>query len=312
MKILFSADWHIHTRKSKVPVDWSLNRYRMLFKKIEEIDCNIHVVGGDIFDKLPSLEELGIFFEFISNTKHQTLLYSGNHEASKRGQSWLPLLSDTVTRLNPKCKIISEPTAFDEFDIIPYTHIHTFDPDDFHNKILLTHVRGLIAPHVRPEIDLDRLNRWDVVLAGDLHSYSNSQRNILYPGSPYSISFHRSPVKTGVIVLDTETLEHEWIDLGLPQLYRKTVNSVEEAIPSTFDFTIYEIKGNVDELSNIDMNSSEILDKKIVHKSYESTLNLENKTIKEELELYLKSILKLDNTKIGSLLTIYENYTARN
>ena len=57
---------------------------------------------------------------------------------------------------------------------------------------MFTHVRGEIPPHVKPEVDLDMFEDFPVVFAGDLHAHSNTQRNIVYPGSPMTTSFHRS------------------------------------------------------------------------------------------------------------------------
>ena len=48
---------------------------------------------------------------------------------------------------------------------------------------------------------LNRFKRFPVVFAGDLHAQKNSQRNIVYPGSPMTTSFHRSKVNTGVLVI---------------------------------------------------------------------------------------------------------------
>ena len=63
-------------------------------------------------------------------------------------------------------------------------------------KPLFTHVRGEIPPHVKPEVDLDRFEDFPVVFAGDLHAHSNTQRNIVYPRSPMTTSFHRTEVQT--------------------------------------------------------------------------------------------------------------------
>jgi len=53
-------------------------------------------------------------------------------------------------------------------------------------------------PHVKPEVDLDRFEDFPVVFAGDLHAHSNTQRNIVYPGSPMTTSFHRKEVSDRV------------------------------------------------------------------------------------------------------------------
>jgi hypothetical protein len=192
-------------------------------------------------------------------------------------------------------------------DFIPYTELKNINKTDPVGKILCTHVRGEIPPHVKPEIDLDLLDKWEIVLAGDLHSYENSQRNIIYPGSPLSTSFHRNRISNGVIFFDTDSNSHTFSPLDLPQLIRKTVETPEEAIPTDYDHTIYEISGNVMDLANID-TSAEHIDKKVVQRNSQKTLNLESKTISEELTEYLCQIQKLDKTAIGDILSVYHDY----
>lgn len=310
MKLLFSADWHIKLGQKNVPKEWQTNRFRSLFDKLTELKVDMHVVGGDIFDDVPSIEELALFFEFVVKTKVPTIIYDGNHEASKKGQSFLPLLNTAVSSANSNVTILKGPTSIDNIDFIPYTHIHNFNPEDCDGDILCTHVRGSIPPHVQPEIDLTKLDRWRTVLAGDLHSYENSQRNILYPGSPMTVTFHRKEVKNGVIIIDTKTHDHEWIYLKLPQLIRKTVSSEKEIVKTEYHHTIYEIVGNVVDLSNI-TTDNELFDKKIIEKESKSTLELENKSIKEELQIYLKNILKLSDKNIQEILSVYENYARK-
>lgn len=313
MKILFTADWHIKLGQKSVPVEWQKNRYKLFFSKLKELQkqCDIMIIGGDIFDRLPTLEELQLYFSFLSYITIPTIIYDGNHEATKKGKSFLPLLSDASYNINDYINILCEPTTINGIDFIPYTHIKSFNPKDFNSKILCTHVRGEIQPHVKPEIDLDKLNSWEVVLAGDLHAYTNCQRNILYPGSPLSTSFHRSKIKNGIIIFDTDTMEHNWIDLELPQLIRKTVVSKDEIIPTEYDHTIYEIEGNTKDLANIDKDD-ELLDKKIIQKSTESTLNFKGtKTIRDEVILYLTKFLILKQEDVDNIMEIYDDRTRK-
>ena len=309
MKILFSADWHIKLGQKNVPREWQKNRYKMFFEKIYEIEKNvdIHIIGGDIFDKVPNPEEMDIYFNYISKISIPTFIYDGNHEASKKGQTFLKYFEEATTSVNKNAHIISGIAEIHGIDIIPYTHLRSFDPKNFHNDILCTHVRGEIKPHVVPEIDLEKFNRWKVVLAGDLHSYENTQRNIIYPGSPMAITFHRTKIKNGVIIFDTNTLEHKWIDLELPQLIRKTVSNDNEIIKTNYDHTIYEIVGNAATLSNVDMNS-DIIDKKIIKKNNTSKLDLSNKSTEEELNIYLSKVENLADAEIQNILKVYHDY----
>lgn len=317
MKILFSADWHIKLGQKNVPVDWQKNRFRQLFSSIAEVyeaeNCSMLIIGGDIFDKMPSMEELELYFEFLNTIRKyhlNTLIYPGNHEAVKKNTSFLTNLKDiTASATESWASIIDDFYSDDLLDIIPYNKLKEYHPQDvdFHNKILCTHVRGEIPPHVQPEVPLELFERWEVVLAGDLHSYENCQRNILYPGSPMTTSFHRNEATTGVIVIDSSSLSHKFIKLDLPQLIRKTVTSKDQMIKTDFHHTIYELEGDAADMSiKVD---SELLDKKIIRKESKSSLQLTaDMSIKDELGVYLKEVMKLDDTKIIRIKSIYDDY----
>ena len=309
MKILFSADWHLKLGQKNVPREWQSNRYKILFKKLHalEPEVDIQIVGGDVFDKVPKPEELALFFEFVKGCDIETIIYDGNHCATRKGKTFLTFLSEAVSHINEKVMILDGTCVLHNIDFIPYTHLKTFNPNDFCNDLLCTHVRGSIPPHVVPEIDLEKFKRWKTVLAGDLHAYENSQGNILYPGSPLSITFHRNPVKNGVLIFDTVTHTHKWIDLGLPQLIRKTVEKEEDIVKTDYDHTIYEITGNIIELSDIDTTSN-LIDKKIVKKKTDTVLNLNNLTIPEELELYLRKVVKLDPVDVEDTMRVFNDH----
>lgn len=306
MKILFTADWHIKLGQKNVPKDWQINRFHMLYDSIAKLqqEADILVIGGDIFDKMPSLEELELFFDFLPVPEIPTYIYDGNHEATKKGQTFLSRLKKIIETINPSITVVDKISNEQYFDIVPYCNLKDIANIEAKSSILCTHVRGEIPPYVKPEIDLTLLDKWDVVLAGDLHSYENSQRNILYPGSPLTTSFHRNKVTNGLLIFDTEDNSHRFIDLQLPQLIRKTVENVEDAIPTDFDHTIYEITGNIKDLANVD-TTADFIDKKVVVKNTEKTLNLANKSIVEELIEYLQEVQQLDKLDIEEIVKTY-------
>ncbi len=311
MKILFTADIHIKLGQKNVPVDWAKNRYKLMFNQFSELfnQAELFVVGGDVFDRLPTMEELEIYFELVQLCKIPTIIYSGNHEAVKKDTTFLTNLKKVTTQVNSLVRIIDDFYTYKGVDFVPYNKlkqlenaIYTFD-----EKILCTHVRGEIPPHVKPEVDLDIFNRWKVVLAGDLHSYDNCQRNILYPGSPATTSFHRNRVDTGVIILDSSTLEHTWHKLELPQLIRKTIKVGEEMPATDYDHTIYEIEGDMSELGT--MQDSELIDKKIVKRDTDTALILDPElSIEEEVAEYLRYVLQLNDQAIDKVLEELNNY----
>jgi DNA repair exonuclease SbcCD nuclease subunit len=315
LKILFTADWHIKLGQKNVPVEWAKKRFDSMIRQISNLAVSEKVdyliVGGDVFDKVPTIEELEIFFDFVMRVRGPTIIYSGNHEALKKNTTFMTNLREVVYNLNNFVQIIDNFKTIDGIDFIPYNKLKEYHPADidFDSRILCTHVRGEIPPHVKPEVPLELFERWDVVLAGDLHSYENCQRNILYPGSPVTTSFHRSKVSTGVILLDTDTLKHEFVELKLPQLLKKTLKAGEKPIATDYDHTIYDIEGDMADLASI--QDSELIDKKISVREQDTALILDSAmTIETEVAEYLRYILNLSEENIQAVLKELEAYAA--
>ena len=314
--ILFTADWHIKLGQKNVPREWAVNRYQKFFEQVHSLEkqCNMHIIGGDLFDRLPSMEELELYFSFISNVSIPTLIYDGNHEATKKNKTFFTQLKKVTKDINPLVKVV-DISYYDNdfgFGVLPYADLHRknaielFDP----KKPLFTHVRGEIPPHVKPEVDLDRFEDFPVVFAGDLHAHSNTQRNIVYPGSPMTTSFHRNEVETGYLLINPTDWSWRWDPFDLPQLLRKTVVDPSEMVPTEYHHTIYEIEGDIQELANV--KNTELLDKKVVKRSSEATLVIDKEmTIQDELVEYLTYILEIPEVRIPQIVGIFNDYAAK-
>jgi DNA repair exonuclease SbcCD nuclease subunit len=314
MKVLFTADVHIKLGQKNVPVEWAKNRYNMLWAQLKALqcECDMFVIGGDVFDKLPNMEELETYFDLVNNCVIPTIIYAGNHEAVKKDTTFLTNLKQVTNRLNPLVEIIDDYYKVENMDFIPYNKLKDFEksPPLVHGEICFTHVRGDIPPHVKAELDLTLFDRWKLVLAGDLHSYENSQRNILYPGSPVTTSFHRNNVDTGVIILDSITLTHEWRKLELPQLIRKTVGVTDPKPQTDYDHTIYQVEGDMQELGELE--DSELIDRKVIKRDTDSALILNPEmTLSEEVKEYLTYILELPQPTIDNILKEFQNYAEK-
>lgn len=319
MKILFTADVHIKLGQKNVPVDWARNRFRLFCEQFSEMQhsADLVIVGGDVFDRLPTMDEVELYFDFVESFHKPTLIYPGNHEMLKKDSTFLSNLKKSTHRLNPLVSLVDdyyENVGFN-LDIIPYNKLKDFEKHgrQFSGRILCTHVRGEIPPHVKPEVDLDLFNRWDIVLAGDLHSYENSQRNILYPGSPYTTSFHRSRVDTGAIILDADNLRHEWRKFDLPQLIKKTITAEEastSANATDFDHTIYEVQGDMQELG--DLQDSELIATKVLKRDTDSALMLDAEmTLDAEVREYVTYILELPEPTVDKVLKEMQNHAEK-
>lgn len=309
--ILFTADWHIKLGQKNVPVAWARQRYHDLFTQIHAITENtsLHIIGGDLFDRVPTLEEEALYYEFISEVNVPTIIFDGNHEATKKHHTFFDTLKKATRKLNPLVTIITEIYEEDTFSILPYAALHKKNSIESldSTKPLFTHVRGEIPPHVKPEVDLERFADFPVVFAGDLHAHSNSQLNIVYPGSPLTTSFHRSEVETGYIVIDGDW-NWIWQPFKLPQLLRKTIDNWTDMIPTDYHHTIYELQGDLQDLAAV--NNSDLLDKKVVKRNTETALVLSSEmTIVEELAEYLEYILMLPSNKVDPIIGTFNDYT---
>ena len=311
--ILFTADWHIKLGQKNVPLPWACTRYEMFFEQVHDLekDVDLHIIGGDLFDRVPSMDELTLYFDFVKGVTVRTIIFDGNHEATRKNKTFFTNLKKVTEHLNSLVTVIDETTVddFSNYAILPYADLHRKNSiEDISSAVLFTHVRGEIPPHVQPEVDLSRFDKFKVVFAGDLHAHSNTQRNIVYPGSPMTTSFHRNNVETGYLMIDdNDGFQWTWHTFDLPQLIRKTVTDPSEMVQTEFDHTIYEIEGDVSDLSNI--KNSELLDKKVIKRKTEATLILgKEMTMEEELGEYLSYILELDDSKVKNILGVFSDY----
>jgi len=309
--ILFTADWHIKLGQKNVPMPWACSRYELFFQQIEEAvekhNIKLHIIGGDLFDRVPSMDELTLYFDFVKNTKVRTIIYDGNHEATRKNKTFFDNLIRVTNELNPLVEVVTETYHEDNWAILPYADLHKKKSiENINADYLFTHVRGEIPPHVTPEVDLERFDKYKLVFAGDLHAHENTQRNIVYPGSPMTTSFHRNEVKTGYLVID-ENFDWTWHKFTLPQLIRKTVTSTDEMVQTEWHHTIYEVEGDVSDLSGV--KNSDLLDKKVIKRKTEATLILDKEmTIEEELGEYLSYILELDEDKVKKIIGVFSDH----
>jgi DNA repair exonuclease SbcCD nuclease subunit len=239
-----------------VPFDFEKSRYSQLFDHLLNLSTHPSCVavchGGDCFDRAPTIQETALVVRYLNAVVKPTYIISGNHEQIKKDTTFLSELSNMVS--NPLVTIITDYATYNianiAIDFIPFNRLKHFEKEgntELSSELLITHVRGCIPPHVASEVNLSIFDRWKLVLAGDLHSHSNSQRNIIYPGSPLTTSFYRNKPKKGILKVDLGTLGVEFIDLNLPALIKLTVESKDEIIENTTqDFIAYDIVPKVE------------------------------------------------------------------
>lgn len=306
--ILFVADIHIKLGQKNVPRQWQYNRIIQLAEELNQVECDYVVIGGDLLDiAKPSIEEVGLLYDFLLTLNKTGYIIPGNHEMQTKTRDCFVHIDNMLKSLG--FSVIREFDTIDGIDYIPYNILNGVW-EETNSTMAITHVRGEIPPHVQPEINLERFSNYDKVFAGDLHSLSNSQLNIHYPGSPFSTSFHRSvPSNTnGFFNIDTISGDFEWVELHLPQLIRKAITDIDDMVVTDYHHTIYELEGSLEELAKV--KDSTLLDKKITKDiSAPATLNLTGGLV-EELTEYLQSIEDLTEEEIGDYIKLFkENYS---
>jgi len=310
MKILHSADWHILLHKKKVPYKWQVNRFKTFFSKLIKLEkqCEVHIIAGDIFDKKPEPDEVCLFLSYINSVTIPTYIIPGNHEATRKGETFLEhftqenAIKNSNVHLITKNKRVQEGSAY--FQFFPYGEMQIDNlPIIQHEKdILVTHIRGEVPPHITSEYDFEKLRPWKLILLGDLHfAHKYLDYPAYYPGSPLNVTFDRDEKRqygVNIVTLIADSsfkYKVDFVDLKLPKLIRKTIKVNGEMKKDDINHVLYEVTGSIDELSKIE--NSELLDKKIATQPVEdSKLDLKNKTIIEELELYL-DFIKIKNTE---------------
>ena len=309
IKILCSADWHIILHKKKVPYAWQVNRFREMFRKLIALEqsCDVHIIAGDIFDKKPEPDEICLFLSYINSVTIPTYIIPGNHEATKKGESFFEYFTQENAIKNENVTVFTRngraSVGEASFCFFPYGEMQKDNlPPYIEGDILVTHIRGEVPPHITPEFDFNKLAPWKLVLLGDLHfNHRYGDTNCYYPGSPLNTTFDRDATREyGVDLYDfnsTDKFVRRFHNLNLPKLVRRTITAGEAMPTDGNNHIIYEVKGSLDELAKIE--NSELLDKKMVEKpADDSTLDLKGKTIYEELEIYLNYIKVADVEKV--------------
>lgn len=310
VKILLSADWHIALHRKKIPSEWQADRFRQFFLQLHELEkeCDIHILAGDIYDKAPELDEINLFHRFANAATIRTIIIPGNHEATKKGKTFLTSYKEKNAITNSNIEIYTKNTRVKHqevhFQLFPYGEMQIDNlPSYQEGDILVTHIRGEVPPHITAEYDFNKLRAWPLILLGDLHfAHQYQDYPAFYPGSPMNVSFDRDDTREyGVYIIEYNNLtdfDVHFQSLNLPRLIRKTIDIKDKhnIKSDKYNHVIYEVTGSIDELSNLD--KSPLIDKKIVHRPPEdSKLDLSGKiSLEEELQIYLEYI-KVEDIK---------------
>jgi len=254
-KIAIVSDVHLKLRKHK---DFERKRFRQLISKLAESDANIVIFNGDLLDySIPTLEEIKEVNDafFVLTQDKEVWLLDGNHEAVDKVHSTYDYLS-FANVLRPKegsQEITVENTSI---RLCGWSKIGELK-DTIGSDILISHYRSAMEGLYQEEVPTANfVNKYKLILLGDIHSRYSPLPHIFYTGSPYSISSTRDTRnKYGYIELQVEGHAYSWkyIDLNLPQKIKVSLDfsKLQDFKPLTEHLYTVEVTGTMQELKTL-------------------------------------------------------------
>ena len=189
MKSIHTGDWHISIRERNE--EWFIKRVVKLFQYIQEEDADELLITGDIFDKIPTALEIGLFIGFLQSIECPIYIVAGNHDRTKKPTIRADYLKNLLQLIELKNvtwatdKIVETPN----YVLVPnYWIRQKKEIPVIKDKILLSHIRHELTfgnTTRKAEYDLEKLKDYKLVLLSDIHNTFKYSENIYYSTSPY-------------------------------------------------------------------------------------------------------------------------------
>lgn len=260
-KIVLLGDTHFGVRNdSKAFHKYYEKFYRdNLFPYLDEHKINTVVQLGDLFDRRKYINFLSLsesrryFFDPLYERNIDLYALIGNHDIF-----WKESLSinspDLLLKDYSNINLITEPTTLDiygfEIDAVPWIcKENEKDVYDFivnsTSKVCVGHfeIKGFeLSKGVENHEGLDRniFKRYNAVYSGHFHTRSSSG-NITYLGTPYELFWNDFQDPKGFYVLDTDTLDIEFIK-NPNEMFVKYYYNEEKEDPRSVDKSFAEDK----------------------------------------------------------------------
>jgi len=248
MKTIHTGDWHI-----KIPTKhekWYIQRIVNFFKILKDENPDEIVITGDIFHRVPTSLEIGLFLGFLFDLECPIYIVAGNHDRATKPNirsEYLEVLLKLINipRITWACREIVEDH---NYVLVPNYLIRQGEEIPIvKDKILLSHIRHelQIAGKTRKaEYDLSKLKEYKLVLLSDIHNTVKYSDNIFYSTSPYRT--HRKTITSlddvssdifGYNCIFNNSIEHR--SIHLPNHY---IFKVQEKIGEINSNNLIEIE----------------------------------------------------------------------
>lgn len=196
------GDLHISHKSDRV---FETKRLDAFIEHLEQYRGGSYTLNllGDTFDSnSPSLEDIRAFYSIVERLQvvfKSIVVIPGNHDF--KVFNYLPHNGFTY---------IDRPTTIGDIQYLPWTHLEEFTSrlrtSKYKGKLLLTHARCTIEPHIVEETDMELLSsRYDKVVLGDIHMPHSPYPNVFYTSEPSQHHYKTyNKNSTGYILIDED------------------------------------------------------------------------------------------------------------
>ena len=330
MKIVHCSDLHLGKRFSGNK-DYVKKRYMDFFNafatfidKVEEIKPDVCLIAGDIFDKkeinpdiLSKTEYL--FKKLKDNVKKDIIAIEGNHDNSRiLEESWLEYLQEqNILKVFYYNKDFEEKNylKIDDINFYPVGYpgfmidealtklSEKLNPQEKNIVIVHTGISGSIntLPGLVSTSILDLFKDKAIYVAGGhIHSFSTYPKEKPFFFVPGSLEFsnvqNEKSDRKGFILFDTDSLEHEFIELEhRKRLQKNFIYNDSTNIEAEFEAFVKELNLTGEEILVISIG--------IKNSEYINLENLENIAENNgalKTHILIKNILSIGNSEEGT------------
>lgn len=324
-QFIVSADLHIKVSK-EIPLEWQMNRYRLLFKTYVEL-CREHkaelVLAGDlVHNSKPNLHETMLLLELFSLLEGHNIfthIIAGNHEALGAAGTTLDYLAPAIDdsgHISYYPEIKSRKMDNAELVFVGHNQLQTWldgaDTNYKGTRVVFSHFRPTVNFFIQEEIDVEKfLSTCSYCFAGDIHMPTSfCDGKLVYTSAPLNHTFERTPDCGALLVtIEDGKVTHKRIPLTLPNLIQidTTAEKFEDTL-DTFNFYRISVTGTPEDLRQIKTTSENTKLLKIpelqdTYVESEVVEEVKNQSLQEALVGYMQE-LNYTEEKIAEMIGV--------
>lgn len=270
--LIVSGDQHISVKKD-IPIEWQLNRFRLLFKSYVDL-CKKHsadlILTGDLFHAANENKwEKRLFLELINLLEREeirTHIIIGNHENMGAQGSTLDYFQPDFDNLDwvqyhPTISFKKEEGC--ELVFVGHNQLQAWldsgDTEWEGTRIIFSHFRPTVNKFIQEEIDVQKfISTSSLCICSDIHlPLTLCDGRLVYTNSPLNTHFEPKPdCGCLLLTLDSGEVSYKRLVLSLPNLIQITTTaSAFEDTVDTVDYYRIEVTGTPEELRSIKTES---------------------------------------------------------